>query len=310
MFSNYSLGVDKRSRTDKLDRKMGADEEARKKAICLYRILSIIQLLLGVALLTCGGLGTRYESGSFGPPFFIGGFIVGTFMVISALLCMCVWYKGSETSAGNEVQRREVACGVMGQYILAMFTFMGCFIGLVFAGIGTCDNDSYFDDDVECPPERAAIRYAIIVLVVVAILTNIFSMYIVCTYGSYFGVVMTSRGRRGRFVMAINTTANTPVYNTHPVTGTYTSDIGRNEARTQELERQNALLQQQLELQRQYNQNPPPYSGGYPPPQPATYGGFSTDPAFPPTTSFPAPASSFPAPDAPPPTYSSLGIPK
>lgn len=282
---------------------MGAEEEARKKAIGLYRILAIVQLLLGIALLTCGGFGTQYEAGSFGPPFFVGGFIVGSFMVISALLCMCVGYKGSET-AGNEVQRREVACGVMGQYILAMFTFMGCFIGLVFAGIGTCDDDDFYydSDEIVCPPERDAIRYAIIVLVVVAILTNIFSMYIVCTYGSYFGVVMT-RGRRGRMVMTINTTANTPVYNTHPVTGTYTSDIGRNDQRMQQLERQNALLQQQLELQRQFAQNPPPYSGGYPPPpQPATYG-FNTDPAFPPSTPFPAP-------DAPPPTYSSLGISK
>ena len=281
---------------------MGAEEDARKKAIGLYRILSVVQLLLGVALLVCGGFGTQYEGSDFGPPFFIGGFVVGTFMLISALLCTCVWYKGGE-AAGNEVQRREVACGVMGQYILAMFTFMGCFIGLIFAGIGACDD--FFDEDIECPPERDIIRYAIIVLVVVAILTNIFSMYIVCTYGSYFGVVMT-RGRRGRMAMTINTTANTPVYSTQPVTGTYTSDIGRNDQRMQELERQNALLQQQLQQQRQYNQNPPPpYSGGMyppPPPEPATYG-FNTDPAFPPTTSYPAPS-------APPPAYSSLGVSK
>lgn len=273
---------------------MGADDEGRKKAVSLYRILAVIQVLLGIGLLTCGGLGTQYEEGDFGPPFFLGGFIVGTLMVISALLCMCVGYKGSE--AGNEIQRREVACGVMGQYILSLFTFMGCFIGLVFAGIGSCDA---FDD--ECSPERDTIRYAIIGLVVVAILANIFSMYIVCTYGSYFGVVMT-RGRRGRMVMTINTTANTPVYRTQPVTGTYTSDVGRNDARLQQLERENELLRRQLELQRQHNQNPPPYAGGYPPPQPATYG-FNTDPAFPPSTSFPDPT-------APPPPYSSLGIPK
>ena len=297
---------------------MGAEEDARKKAIDLYRILSIVQLLLGVALLVCGGFGTQYEGSDFGLPFFIGGFVVGTFMLISALLCTCVWYKGGE-AAGNEVHRREVACGVMGQYILAMFSFIGCFIGLIFASIDACDDD-FIDEDIECPPERDIIRYAIIVLVVVAILTSIFSMFIVCTYGSYFGVVMT-RGRRGRMTMTINTTANTPVYSTqpvtgtytntpvystHPVTGTYTSDIGKNDQRMQELERQNALLQQQLQQQRQFNQNPPPpYSGGMyppPPPEPATYG-FNTGPAFPPTTSYPAPS-------APRPAYSSLGVSK
>ena len=56
-------------------------DEARGKAINLYRVLALVQLLLGVGLLACGGLGTQYnDSGSFGPPYFIGGFLVG-FMV-------------------------------------------------------------------------------------------------------------------------------------------------------------------------------------------------------------------------------------
>lgn len=56
--------------------------EARKKAIGMYRILAIIQVLLGVGLLICGGFGTTYDDEGFGPPFFLGGFLVGSMVCI------------------------------------------------------------------------------------------------------------------------------------------------------------------------------------------------------------------------------------
>ena len=180
----------------------------------------------------------------------------------------------------------------MGQYILAMFVFMLAFMGIVFAGIGSCDVSTYstFDDTVTCPPERDIIRYVIIGLSIAAILVTIFNMYIVCTYGKYFGVVMTRRGRRGRMIMTLNPAS---VTGNSGATSMNANNIALNNAvqenQMQQLQRQNELLERQLQLQQQLNQQTPTY----PPPPPPSYGS-----AYPPPPSFPEPT-------APPPAYSS-----
>ena len=278
-----------------------SSEEGRKKAIRLYRALAVIQLLLGAFLLACGSLGTQYGDENFGPPFYLGGFIVGALMLLSALLCMCIGSKGSDFN--NEIRRNEAAACVSCHNVTAMLTFMGCFMGLIFAGISSCG--SFYD---ECSPERDNIKYAIIGGIVAAILTNIYSIYILCTYGRYFGVLITA-GRRHAMVVTVQNTpyASTPIHGTHIVAGLPTglgSSAG-NDARLQQLERENQLLQRRLELQQQFNQQSPPHPhtrAGYPPPQPTTYG-FRTDPAlssFPPVTE----------PNVAPPSYNSLNIPK
>lgn len=71
-----------------------------------------------------------------------------------------------------------------------------------------------------------------------------------------------------------------------------------NVERTQQLQRENELLQQQLKLQQQLNQQQQQYGGQYAPPPPANYG-FSTNPSLPQPTSFPNPA-------VPPPAYDAL----
>ena len=177
-----------------------------------------------------------------------------------------------------------------------MFSFMMCFMGLIFAGISSCETYSYYDE--VCSSEKDSIRYAIIAGCVVALLISIFQLYMVCVYGTYFGVKMR-RGRRGRMVMSIDTgyTNNTMTPGTTHVTLGGTT----NNATTQQLQQQNALLQQQLQLQRQLNQQQQQqqqYGGSFQPPPPTDYG-LSTDPAYPPSTSFPNPA-------VPPPPYSSL----
>ena len=54
-------------------------DEARAKAINLYKILAGVQFLLGIGLLICGGFGTTYtDEEDIGPPFFLGGFLVGS----------------------------------------------------------------------------------------------------------------------------------------------------------------------------------------------------------------------------------------
>ena len=57
-------------------------EEARRKALGLYRFLAFIQLLLGMGLLGGGRKGSIYSGDSFGPPFYLGGFIVGPLVFI------------------------------------------------------------------------------------------------------------------------------------------------------------------------------------------------------------------------------------
>ena len=50
-------------------------------------------MALGIALLICGGLAAKYTSGqskTFGPPYFIGAFLVGSF--VSVLLCLAVTF--------------------------------------------------------------------------------------------------------------------------------------------------------------------------------------------------------------------------
>ena len=54
-------------------------DEARAKAINLYRTLAGVQGVLGLGLLACGGCGTMYTNeNSFGPPYYLGGFLVGS----------------------------------------------------------------------------------------------------------------------------------------------------------------------------------------------------------------------------------------
>ena len=133
----------------------------------------------------------------------------------------------------------------MGQYSLAMFAFMFCFIGLIFAGLGAC---SSYREDV-CKPERDTVRYAIVGLLVAAVLANILSIYIVCTYGSFFGVVLT-QGRRGRAILILDQPHGAGI-----TTDTLaTNNLGVNVGGMQQLQRQNELLQQQLQLQQQLNQ--------------------------------------------------------
>ena len=76
MISNYNLHI----------------SEGRTSFVRFLRIVGLIQMALGIALLTCGGLAAKYTAGSvdtFGPPYFIGAFLVGSFV---SLLLDCIRY--------------------------------------------------------------------------------------------------------------------------------------------------------------------------------------------------------------------------
>ena len=161
----------------------------------------------------------------------------------------------------------------MGQYILSMFTFGGCIFGIIFAAMGSCND--YTFDYYYCPPERDIIRYCIIAGVCVALVVNIVAMCTVCNYGKVFGVVMR-RGHRGRTVMSIDTSAGGQQSAQIGFAGGYAANsfqinsLGGNDARMQQLARENELLQQNLALQRQLQQQQ--QNAGTLPPAPADYG--------------------------------------
>ncbi|XP_053395961.1 uncharacterized protein LOC123523965 [Mercenaria mercenaria] len=260
---------------------MTAEEEGRAKAVKAYKILAGLFGLLGVGLLACG-IAAVLNPGSqdFGLPYFIGGFIVGIMTLIAAAICTYVILKAPD--ADNELKKREVGCAIQGQYILAMFTIMGCFIGCVGAGLGgLSSSSSYYDDDEEEDSPKKTLAIIILVGCIGAIFLTIFSMCVVCTYSSYFGVVI-QRGRRGRMVF-INTGGSSTMSSTvHAATLQPTPHTSN---QVDELEKQNRLLQQQLDLQKQIQQQQQQnqYSGGfYPPPPPPSYGADGSAPEYPP----------------------------
>ena len=157
---------------------------------------------------------------------------------------------------------------ISGQYVLCMFTIMLSFMGLLFAGMGSC---STWGDDDDCSPERTTVRYAIMGLLVAAIGTAIVNIYVVSTYGSYFGVVISSVRRR-HVMLAVG---NTGVFaGGEGGMGVVNGGLPGTDLRAQQLQRENELLQRQLQMQQQLNQQgqfgafstprPPPSSYGYP----------------------------------------------
>ena len=78
-----------------------------------------------------GYKGTQHAGEVFGPPFYIGGFIVGSLRLLSALIGFCIVTKRFDD--GNEIKRNEVKGCVSCHYVNAMFVFFGCMFGLMFA---------------------------------------------------------------------------------------------------------------------------------------------------------------------------------
>ena len=173
---------------------------------------------------------------------------------------------------------------------------MVCILGLFFAGVSGCD--SYFDDEDYCSTENGIIRYAIIGGCAMAILTNIYSLYLGCVFGPYFGVVMRHRRRMALMMVDQEYPPNTMANPMMPGATFGFHGDARNDERTQQLQRKNELLQQQLSLQQQLNQQQQQYGGQYAPPAPVSYG-FTINQSLPQSTSFPTPA-------VPPPAYDAL----
>ena len=170
-------------------------------------------------------------------------------------------------------------------YVLAIINFFGCFIGVILAAVSGCDASM---NDV-CNPRKADLRYSILAGCLLAVLSSIFTIYHARSYGGLFGLVMRTRGKR-RVIMKIDTTCSATTNNTPtsgnpvaPVTtqATATANNNRNNERMEQLERENELLQRQLQLQKELNEHQQ-RGGLYPAPPPMNYGASTASAAPPP----------------------------
>lgn len=121
---------------------------------------------------------------------------------------------------------------MMTQLIAGMILIMGCIYGVMFALIGRDGGDS----------DAQTLSRVIAILCVLLIVVDAKGICIICTHGSYFGVVMQSRTR----AILVTDNANMGIFNNSLAGAT-----AGNNTQLETLKAQNKLLQQQLQLQQQ-----------------------------------------------------------
>jgi len=167
---------------------------------------------------------------------------------------------------------QTVCFQMTGQYILSMFLIIGSCMSCVLAVIGGINEPSLTADLNKY--NRSAVKALAVVIIagsVAVLLLDVFGMYIVCTYGSYFGVQINQRGRAA--VIRFNQGPDGTMVVTSQTTSGYNSDLntanmgmGNNlcnmggqptafstvgAADVHSLQEQNRLLQEQVRLQQQ-----------------------------------------------------------
>lgn len=172
------------------------------------------------------------------------------------------------------------------QYSTTVLLVPACFVGTIFTGIGG------FSGGEDDRPQGTSKFLAVVILVgcILTFFVALVSMSTVRTYGKYFGVVISKRGRQN--VVVANSSSNAvgrgessgTTVNVRTNTNVFSTNV--NNQHISQLEQQNRLLQQQLTLQQQLlnqqQQQGGQFAGGlYPPTMPPHYN--DPDPAFPPT---------------------------
>ncbi|XP_060596974.1 uncharacterized protein LOC132750921 [Ruditapes philippinarum] len=281
---------------------MSKEGDKRKSALERLKVLAGLFVVLSIIIMICAGLGTTYrDKDAFGPPYYIGGFIVGPLAFLAALL-LVISLMGSMGKSVEDDQWTELAPRLSCQYALSTLLIPGCFIGCIFTGIWGLNSD----EDEENSQTNKNIAIIILTAIICVFVVTIISMGTIRSYGKYFGVIIDKRGRQTVFVSnntsdngagvgrANQSSSGVVVHNNMNIFSTDT-----NQQHVSQLERENRLLQQQLALQQQMmsqqRQQQQQFTGGMYPPPPPSYS--DTDPAYPPTASFPGPS-------APPPPYS------
>ncbi|XP_052806174.1 uncharacterized protein LOC128235398 isoform X2 [Mya arenaria] len=192
---------------------MASEEEGRVVALKRYKILAGLMGLLTAGLLIMGIIAvTMYPENGFGPPYYLGCFIVG--------------------------------CLIKGHYALSIFLCIGCFFGIFFAVVSLSGFVSGPDEPTGYEDKVEALSGITIACCILTLGVNIFGIRIVITYGRYFGVHINDH-RTG----AAETTFDTQTGVLHN-DGTGTNAIIQSLTEENRLLQENLRLQQELNQQR------------------------------------------------------------
>lgn len=273
---------------------MTDEVELRKTAIRLYQYLSLAQLLAAVGSLVCSGLALKYGlEVRYGVPYYSGGFIIGTLLLLSGLLAFRVYNKGPAFSVSEQAEA-DVKCALNCHRITSMLMFLCSLLGLAIIWMyGMCfqlESICSYSDNIS---QNRTLAICSFTFGVVGIVTAGLGICLIRKYGSVFGFVMNVGGRQG-FVDYYGGRCRTTNGNNNPGG----SDVMNH------LRQQNEILQQQLDRQRQQQQQYGPF---VPPEGPNCYTNMAfIPPELPPYSPSEVGGSTI-SPYDPPPPYSVTG---
>ncbi|XP_052806133.1 uncharacterized protein LOC128235363 isoform X2 [Mya arenaria] len=210
--------------------------------------------LLTAGLLIMGIIAvTMYPENGFGPPYYLGCFIVGCLGLIHTMVSTRIVSKGGDID-NDDIKKREIQSTMKRHYVLSILLCMACFIGIFFAGVGGFPGfGSGINEPTGYEDKVKALSGITIAGCILTLGVGIFGACTVSTYGRYFGVHVN-----GHRTVAAGTTFGTEGMgtNTNYATQTgalYNGGTGTN-AIIQSHTEENRLLQENLRLQQELNQ--------------------------------------------------------
>ncbi|XP_045192674.2 uncharacterized protein LOC128545846 isoform X2 [Mercenaria mercenaria] len=112
-----------------------------------YMILFVVKCLLGIILLILGGLAvknTKGQKGTFGPPYFLGAFIVGCAMILASFMDVLMYRSFTSNDSATLQSISQYACF---EVLLTGISVIGGFIGIFFVsifGVPECEPSDFF----------------------------------------------------------------------------------------------------------------------------------------------------------------------
>lgn len=181
-------------------------ESKRNRAASIYRVLGLVQLLLGFLLLILGGIGYSYhgQTTRSGAHYYSSAFLVGGFVIVLSVLDIAIYRRGRHCYSRERAIKR-MTC-LLQTYTVAVALNLVCSVtGMIITGLsGVCKGDTCSYE------ENRTTNYGVAVTIVIAMaivfLTCVFGLIILCTHGSYFGISLFKRGQN-----RISNTSSSPV---------------------------------------------------------------------------------------------------
>ncbi|XP_045156961.2 uncharacterized protein LOC123523340 [Mercenaria mercenaria] len=239
-------------------------EEGRRRAILPYKTLAGVSGLLGAGLLACGikAVLSNKESHHSEMPYFLGGFVVGTLVLITAAVCGVISLKAPD--ANSEMTKKKVGTMMQVQNLLAVFTIFGCIPSCAFAGMAAFSSTGFFKGENGDVKTLATI---ILAGCIAAFFLAFVSGHIITKYSSYFGLIIKHDIRGNRVFINTGGTAVMPLTTDYSLfqAGPHMTGDQLHQLQTQNNLHQHYLMQQQ---QQQQQQQPLRYSTGLYQPQP------------------------------------------